>query len=265
MNVTSAPATILTDVNVYLSRYPFRRLPLDEPDKLAAKLRALHVTQAWVGSFDALLHRDLEGVNARLAADCRRFGDGLFLPFGAINPLLPDWEEDLRRCHETHQFRGVRLHPNYHGYKLDDPAFAQLLAQAAARNLIVQIVDHVEDERTHHPLLRVPPVDLSPLPKLLPQFHGVKLVLLNTLRTARGEPLASLTRFPNVHLDIAALEGVGGIGNVLDRFPADRLLFGSHAPFFYPESAVQKLIESAIGGDVLEQVSHQNAAALLKA
>jgi predicted TIM-barrel fold metal-dependent hydrolase len=261
--VTTAPATSIVDVNVYLSRYPFRRLPLDETEKLVAKLRALKVTQAWVGSFDALLHKDIEGVNRRLAEECARHPE-LLAPMGAVNPMLPDWEEDLRRCAEEQKFRGIRLHPNYHGYKLDEPVFVELLKQAAGRKLVVQIVDHVEDERTQHRLMQVAAVDWKPLAKVMEGMAEVKVVLLNALRVARGEPLQSLTKTANVFLEIACLEQVGGIKNVLDRFPAERLLFGSYAPFFYPESAVQKLTESGVSGEVLEEICHVNAGGLLR-
>jgi uncharacterized protein len=252
----------LIDVNVNVSRWPLRRVPADDTTALVALLRRQGVRQAWAGSFDGLLHKDIAAVNARLADECRRHGRGLLLPFGSINPGLPNWEEDLRRCAEEHHMPGIRLHPNYHGYKLDDPHLARLLRLATERRLIVQLALVMEDERMMHPLLRVEPADTTPLAGLVKHTPGLRLVLLNALRTLRSQPLLDLIAAGEVYVEISMLEGVGGVANLLGQVPASRVLFGSHAPLFYFESALLKLKESPLSEEQLRAICSGNARAL---
>jgi predicted TIM-barrel fold metal-dependent hydrolase len=251
------------DVNVHLSRWPFRRLPLDETPALVNKLRSLGVKQAWAASFDALLHRDVAAVNARLSEDCGTNGGGLLLPFGAVNPKLPDWEDDIRRCREVHHMAGIRLYPSYHGYKIDEPLFARLLELSTKAGLLVQIAVSMEDERTQHPLVRVAPVDVAPLPGVLEKIPAARVMLLNGIHAPRGGAMALLAKTPQVSFDIATLETAGGVATLLESVPAERIVFGSHAPFNYAEAAVLKMKESALEAEVVRKIRFDNASRLL--
>lgn len=253
----SAPG--LVDTNVYLSHWPLRRLPFDETAALVAKLRSQGVTQAWAGSFDGLLHRDIASVNARLAQECRREGQGLLVPFGSVNPNLPDWEDDLRRCAEEHRMPGIRLHPTYHGCTLDDPDFAKLLELAASRGLLVQIATNLEDRRMMHPLLQIEPPGIKPLAGIAKKTPGLRLELLGL----KSPPPKDLLDACDACMDFSMIEGVGGIANLLDRVAPDRILFGSHAPLFYFESSRLKLQESPLDESQLRAIRWGNAQRLL--
>lgn len=255
----------MIDVNVYLSRWPFRRLPFDEPAQLVTALQQHGVTQALAGIFDGIFHKDLAGANGRLADDCRRYGASVLVPVGSINPKLPDWREDLRRCQEEFRMPCIRLHPNYHGYRLDDPVFSEVLQETASRRLLVQLAVAMEDERTQHPLMRVPPVDLSPLPDVLKKQPGVRLVILNSDHAQTLERLKSLVSFNNVYFDLSMVEGVNGVGRLAKALSSRRILFGSNFPLFYFESAVFKVREAECTDAEKQAILEDNARGLLPA
>lgn len=265
---TDAEAVVaLIDTNVHLFAWPFRRLKYDRTSALAAKLRRHGVTQAWAGSFEGLFSKDLAGVNERLVEECRREGEGLFVPIGSVNPLWPDWEEDLRRCHEVHRMRAIRVHPGYQGYSLEHPEFARLLEKATARGLLVQVALELEDARVHHPSFRFTPTPATPLVSLLPRIPAARVQLLGSWQWMRVAASRALQDLPNVLHDVSNLEAVGAVGRVLDgthwslpgRVPVERLMFGSHAPYFPVEAALFRLFESPLTRPQLEAIMAANA------
>jgi predicted TIM-barrel fold metal-dependent hydrolase len=157
----------------------------------------------------------------------------------------------------------VRLHPNYHGYQLDDARLQRLFAAAAERNLIVQLALSMEDARTQNPVFRVPPVDCGPLAALVRGEPKLRLVVLGALRTLSLQEAANIAAAGEVCLDIAMLEGVGGVRRLVDQVGGEHVVFGSHAPLFYFESAALKLRESELAGFQLEAIRSGNARRLL--
>jgi predicted TIM-barrel fold metal-dependent hydrolase len=284
----------ITDTHVYVGHWPHQTLAHDTPESLRAALQRNNITQAWVGSFDALFHKDIATVNQRLFETCGRAGAGMLLPFGAINPMLPDWEDDVRRCHETFHMPGIRLHPNYHGYSLDDPRFAQLLNLAATRGLIVQLVGCVDKEKHLWLNPRTPAVDLHPLVNEVADVPGLKLVVAGGTHALEDGLAGELARRKNMYFDFAdtqarnasssepvglsrrgeapAEAGPGGsrktdstLDRLLDQVSSERLLIGSVAPLHSVEAALVQLKQAQLKDDDRRAIESSNARKLLTA
>jgi len=267
---SSAPISVV-DTNVHLFEWPFRRLKYARTPGLAEKLRRHGVRQAWAGTFEGLLAKDLGEVNRRLAEECRREGNGMFIPFGSVNPMWPDWAEDVERCHTIHRMPGIRLHPGYHGYTLDHPDFAQLLRIATSRGLLVQIALGLEDPRVQHPKLKAPVIDPQPLVALLKDVPDARVQLLNSWQWTRQAAARPLLALPNVTFDLAELEGVGAVGRMLEgkhwyfggQVTLERLLFGSHSPYFPIEATLLRMFESPLKLSQMRAIMETNARRLL--
>ncbi|MBI4626524.1 MAG: metal-dependent hydrolase [Verrucomicrobia bacterium] len=279
-----AAGAFIVDTNVNTGWWPFRHMKYSATPDLVAKLRKHKIKRAWAGSYDALFQKNIDSVNTRLAEDCRVNGGGILVPFGTVNPAFPDWEEDLRRCHEVHKMPGIRLHPIYNGYTLESPEFKHLLDGAARRGLLVQIAIDMEDERKQHPLVNVPAVDVAPLPDILKQIPNVRVMLVNPFRHVRGAKLKAMVERTDVTFEFSNLDGLSSVERILPdampwkpyhplgrilsgganpTVPLERLLFGSNAPFMPLEQSLFKLIESPLTRAQIDALAFGNADRIL--
>jgi predicted TIM-barrel fold metal-dependent hydrolase len=255
-------AESITDTHIYLGHWPHQQLSSEAPSKLVADLRRAGVTQAWAGSFDGLFHKDIAGVNERLTEMCAR-GNGMLIPFGSINLTLPDWEDDIRRCHETFHMPGVRLHPTYHGYTLDDPRFAKLLELASVRGLVVQLVPSVESKP--HFLLnpRLAQLEMGPLKDKIAAIPHLKVVVANGYRNVDDKVTQSLLPLRPIHFDFSRAETTKDVRQLIAMASSDQVVFGSGMPLRDVDPVILKMQQAQLTDDNRQAVTMKNANRLI--
>ena len=140
------------------------------------------------------------------------------------------------------------------------------------RGLVLQVVFGMEDPRVHHPIISVGPVTFGPLLlKAVKRTPNAKAELLHFSGSSQGDDLSRFMEETNTFADISRLEGNGAVGRMIGsvrgldsaHVPVDRILFGSHAPYFSLETAVLKLIESPLDAQQLQAIMQGNAHRLL--
>jgi uncharacterized protein len=251
---------MIVDCNCMLGPWPFRKVPHSEADGFVGLMDGYGITQAWVGAVEGIFYRDLAAANEGLIERIAGHEDRL-VPWAVINPAFPGWEEDLQAA-EAGGFVGLRLYPNYHDYELTDPCVLDLLGAAQALRWPVAIYHKVQDERLHHWRMPVPPTDFTGLKGLVERFPGLPLLIMGQTAQFAAQH-AAVFAVANVYLDISRCEGLAGVADMARAVGANRVLFGSHAPFFYLEAAVLKIQEAGLTEADRELILHGNAGRVL--
>lgn len=249
----------MIDANVTIGHYPFRKLPIDGSDPAVVKelLQRSGITQACAGSLNAIFYGDPDQGNDELLPAL--VDDDFYLPVGVINPSLQSWHASLTRCIEQYGCRIVRLYPSYHSYRLTDPAVEDFLAAAAEMGVLVAVVQRLEDERMHHPLMKVPANNLHDVMGTAQRYDRPMLLLSAFLAEIRQ--LA-----PHAHhlcFDIAMAETMDTLGTLTQTVDPARIVLGSHTPLLYTEAAVGKLAQWQTDEATRAQVAQDNLARLL--
>ena len=131
----------------------------------------------------------------------------------------------------------------------------------------------MEDSRVHHPIVLTRELSFDPLIDIMKNIPRAKVQLLNWNERVNRELLKKLISETSVVLDISWLESTGALGRLIDGnswsgperpVPVERLLFGSHAPYFPVESSIIKLFESPLTLEQMKAVMNVNASRFMK-
>jgi len=158
------------------------------------------------------------------------------IAFGAVHPGYADWEAELDRLREA-GVPGIKLHPEFQSFWLDDPALEPII-EAAQKDFVFMI--HVGD--------RLPP-DQNPscpfkLARLADRFPRARIIAAHlggylhwqwVLEALEGRDLWLDTSSTLSFIDDATLDAI------LAAWPRERLLFGSDYPIFDPGEEIERL------------------------
>lgn len=212
------------DHNLSWGRWPFRDFLFDNFAEFRAALAAFGITGGLVRSAEAHFNADLYACNDRLRAAV----EGNFRAVPAVHPDYPCWREETAPA--------VALHSNFHSYALTNPGAFEMLGHFAARKMLAVIPIREEDSRGQHCRAIVPPVPVAEIAAVAEAFPELEILVLNGF----ADELDKLA-YPNVFYDFAFVERFDTLRANAGKLDAKRLVFGSHAPFFYPGAAISKL------------------------
>ena len=223
---------MLVDINAYVGQWPFKRLKYNTCALLLERMNKFGVDVTVISSLNGVFYKNTQSANEALYDEMgsdRRFG-GRFIPFAVINPIYAGWRDDLKTCCDKMGMKGIRLHPLYHDYEINDPSLIELVKYARDRGLVVAFSLRMVDSRQRSWMdvskeweLK----DIVPIVKAVPDAKFFILNLANSLKLKDEE--SDCMKKANVLFDTSGRE-IKKLYELLAQFGKDKFAFGTHSP-----------------------------------
>jgi len=214
-------------------------------DDLLALMDLLHIGYAISSHTAALLHGDLTlGAEESLRAHER--SGGRILSYHLFNPWIPDrCLQVMDRYNDRAVFKGIKIHPSWHGVPADDPLFDVVWEYARDHALVLK--SHTWDISLTNPIQRYsfPPLFETYLAK----YPEVSFIFAHSGGHPRGiREAARLGKlYSNAYFDTAGDIFHGGFVEYLaGTVGTDRILFGSDYAMMDP----RQMMGAVLGADL---------------
>jgi len=202
--------------------------------------------------------KQTETVN-RVAMETNEAREGLY-SFGSLHPKDPDaaaWMDKL----VTVGFKGIKLHPEFQDYYADCPEALEIYRRAARNGMAVVI--HAGRDIGYLPPVKTTPdmllriMDCVPDLKLIAAHLGGWLMWDEVARKLVGTPIYFDTAFISDFIDRSLAR------DIIVSHGADKVLFGSDAPWEDPANTLAFMKSLDIAPEDLKKICGLNAAKML--
>ena len=183
------------------------------------------------------------------------------IAFGTVHPGYEDWESELKRI-KAAGIRGIKLHPDFQSFWLDDPRLLPIF-EAAQKDFVFEI--HIGDKTSPDKNPSCP----YKLASILRQFPGIRVIAAHFggyRMWSHALDVFSGNNFENLWFDTSSTTPFATpelAHKLLNTFPRERILFGTDWPLYDPVEELQRL--QTLGGlsDSEMEIIMSNASTLL--
>ena len=183
------------------------------------------------------------------------------IAFGTVHPGYEKWEAELERI-KAAGIRGIKLHPDFQSFRLDDPRLLPIF-EAAQKDFVFEI--HIGDKTTPAQNPSCP----YKLAAILRQFPGMRVIAAHFggyRMWAHALDALAGNRFENLWFDTSSTTPFATpllAKKLLGAFPRERILFGTDWPLYDPVEERQRLQRLASLKDAEMETIMSNATSLL--
>ena len=255
------PLTIprLFDINAAVGHWPFRQIPHQTPGELRQMLEKAGFGGAAVANTHGLFYKNCHDANLELG-EWLAPHEGFFAGVATLNPLYAAWERDLRACREELGFRALRLAPQYHDYELSCREAVAMAAGATEVDMPLLVPHRVVDVRQRHGFDTERIIGLDEIGALCAAVPGARVIV--TEANFAGSALVDddgALRYPGLYLESSRID----ISSFPEAVAAERIVFGTGAPFKYLRPAMMKLEIADLEVPSRERIGWENGRRLL--
>ncbi|WP_320175147.1 amidohydrolase family protein [Maridesulfovibrio sp.] len=162
--------------------------------------------------------------------------DERIVTFGTMHPDYADPEKEFERL-ERNGIKGLKFHPDFQGFFMDDRKFYRIMEMAQDRFICMfHIGDRLPPEKN-------PSCPLK-LKKLLQNFPRLKAIGAHMGGLYHWEMVAEELAGMDVYFDTSSclpFMDKKVLYKIIERHPRERILFGSDYPLFDPQDSMKEL------------------------
>ncbi|MBU0482684.1 MAG: amidohydrolase family protein [Proteobacteria bacterium] len=182
------------------------------------------------------------------------------IPFPSFHPENPKALENIRIIRDE-GFKGVKLHPYYQDFKIDEERMFPFYEEITASGLI--LVMHTGYD------IGFPREDIagpSRIRRVIERFPDLKMIATHMGAWEMWDEVGKLLLGKNIYIDISfSLQYLEheAARKMIQAHPADRVLFGTDSPWACQDEVAEMLRELNLGRELEEKIFCGNALKLL--
>lgn len=186
--------------------------------------------------------------------------DENIIAFGSIHPEYEDWRDELSKLCEV-GIKGIKFHPEYQDFYVDDPKMFPIYERAAELGLI--IIFHAGGDLGFQAPYHCPPERMK---RVVRAFPGAKIVAAHMGGYEYWDEVENCLAGEQLYFDTSfSLHEMGReqFFRIASKHGYDKLLFASDSPWGDQSEEVERMLGLMLPKDLSEAVLGGNAARLL--